>query len=235
MNFSRKQWFYLAIIISIIIDFSLLIYVMFYPVDPSFKSTIYTFDVIICIIMWAEFIYSYKHSQNKKQYIGDNYLSIAGMLPLDFMFLRGLRLIKLVNFIKKFALTHESEAIEKFLKRTLLDKILSIAIIFIFVVAILIRLDSNINDFPTALWYTFVSMTSTGYGDVVPATLSGRLIGIIAMVGGIIIFATITAVISSIYVSKISRDHHEDVESKIEDLTSEIERLNEKIDELKKE
>lgn len=235
MNFSRKQWFYLAIIISIIIDFSLLIYVMFYPVDPSFKSTIYTIDVIICIIMWAEFIYSYKHSQNKKQYLGDNYLSIAGMLPLDFMFLRGLRLIKLVNFIKKFALTHESEAIEKFLKRTLLDKILSIAIIFIFVVAILIRLDSNINDFPTALWYTFVSMTSTGYGDVVPATLSGRLIGIIAMVGGIIIFATITAVISSIYVSKISRDHHEDVESKIEDLTSEIERLNEKIDELKKE
>lgn len=235
MNFSRKQWFYLAIIISIIIDFSLLIYVMFYPVDPSFKSTIYTFDVIICIIMWAEFIYSYKHSQNKKQYMGDNYLSIAGMLPLDFMFLRGLRLIKLVNFIKKFALTHESEAIEKFLKRTLLDKILSIAIIFIFVVAILIRLDSNINDFPTALWYTFVSMTSTGYGDVVPATLSGRLIGIIAMVGGIIIFATITAVISSIYVSKISRDHHEDLESKIDDLTLEIERLNEKIDELKKE
>ncbi len=235
MNFSRKQWFYLAIIISIIIDFSLLIYVMFYPVDPSFKSTIYTFDVIICIIMWAEFIYSYKHSQNKKQYMGDNYLSIAGMLPLDFMFLRVLRLIKLVNFIKKFALTHESEAIEKFLKRTLLDKILSIAIIFIFVVAILIRLDSNINDFPTALWYTFVSMTSTGYGDVVPATLSGRLIGIIAMVGGIIIFATITAVISSIYVSKISRDHHEDLESKIDDLTLEIERLNEKIDELKKE
>ena len=223
------------LIISIIIDFSLLIYVMFYPVDPSFKSTIYTFDVIICIIMWAEFIYSYKHSQNKKQYMGDNYLSIAGMLPLDFMFLRGLRLIKLVNFIKKFALTHESEAIEKFLKRTLLDKILSIAIIFIFVVAILIRLDSNINDFPTALWYTFVSMTSTGYGDVVPATLSGRLIGIIAMVGGIIIFATITAVISSIYVSKISRDHHEDLESKIDDLTLEIERLNEKIDELKKE
>ena len=208
---------------------------MFYPVDPSFKSTIYTFDVIICIIMWAEFIYSYKHSQNKKQYMGDNYLSIAGMLPLDFMFLRGLRLIKLVNFIKKFALTHESEAIEKFLKRTLLDKILSIAIIFIFVVAILIRLDSNINDFPTALWYTFVSMTSTGYGDVVPATLSGRLIGIIAMVGGIIIFATITAVISSIYVSKISRDHHEDLESKIDGLTLEIERLNEKIDELKKE
>ena len=209
---------------------------MFFPVNPSFRSTIYTFDVIMCIIMWAEFIYSYKHSEEKKQYLKDNYISVAGMLPLDFMFLRGLRLIKLVNFIKKFALSHESEAIEKFLKRTLLDKILSIAIIFIFVVAILLRfIDSEINDIQTAVWYTFVSMTSTGYGDVIPATFSGKLIGIIAMVGGIVIFATITAVISSIYVSKISRDHHEDLESKIEDLTSEIEKLNEKIDELKKE
>ena len=236
MIFSRKQWFYLAIIILIIIDFSLLFYVLFYPVDPSFKSTIYAFDVIICLILWVEFIYSYMHSQNKKRYLGDNYLSIAGMLPLDFMFLRGLRLIKLVNFIKKFALSHESEAIEKFLKRTLLDKIISISIIFIFVVAVLIRLiDSNINDIPTALWYTFVTMTGTGYGDVVPATVSGRLIGIIAMLGGIIIFATITAVISSVYVSRVSRDHHDNLESKIDDLTSEIERLNEKIDELKKE
>ena len=236
MIFSKKQWFYLAIIILIILDFSLLIYVMFYPVDPSFKRTIYTFDVIMCIIMWAEFIYSYKHSQNRKQYLKDNCISVAGMLPLDFMFLRGLRVIKLVNFIKKFALSHESEAIEQFLKRTLLDKIISIAIIFVFVIAILLRaVDSNINDIRTALWYTFVSMTSTGYGDVIPATFSGKLIGIVAMIGGIIIFATLTAVISSIYVSKISKDSHNDLESKIDDLTSEIEKLNEKIDELKKE
>lgn len=152
------------------------------------------------------------------------------------MFLRALRLIKLVNFIKKFALTHESEVIEKFLKRTLLDKIISISIIFIFIIAILIRFfENDINDISTALWFTFVSMTSTGYGDIVPTTFSGRLIGIIAMIGGIIIFSTLTAVISSIYVSKISRDNHSNLESKIEDLTSEIEKLNKKIDDLKNE
>ena len=236
MIFSRKQWFYLTIIILIIFDYSLLLYVTFYPVSFTFKTSIYAFDVILCLILWTEFIYSYRHAEDKKQYLNDNYLSIAGMLPLDFMFLRALRLIKLVNFIKKFALTHESEAIEKFLKRTLLDKIISIAIIFIFIVAILIRLfDSNINDISTAIWFTMVTMTSTGYGDVVPATFSGKLIGIISMIGGILIFATITAVISSIYVSKISRDNHSDLESKIDDLTGEIERLNKKIDDLKNE
>ena len=77
-------------------------------------------------------------------------------------------------------------------------------------------------------------MTSTGYGDIVPATTSGRIIGIIAMVGGIMIFATLTAVISSLYISRISKDNRDDLESKIDDLASEIEKLNKKIDELKK-
>ncbi|WP_407414779.1 ion channel [Methanobrevibacter sp.] len=236
MTFSKKRLFYLAIIILIICDLILLGYVAFHSVDISFKKTVYAFDFIVCIILWAEFIYSYTHSEDRKQYLRDNAISIAGMFPLDFMFLRALRLIKLVNFIKKFVLTQENKSFEKFLKRTLLDKIIPFSMIFIFVIAILIRFaDNSINDISTAFWYTLASMTSTGYGDVVPTTFSGRLIGIIAMVGGILIFSTFTAVISSIYVSKISNDNHDNLESKIDDLNAEIKELNEKIDELKKE
>lgn len=78
-------------------------------------------------------------------------------------------------------------------------------------------------------------MTSTGYGDVISGSVSGRIIGVIAMICGILIFATITAVISSAYVSKINRDTHDSLEAKIDGLSSEIEKLNEKIDELKKD
>ena len=55
----------------------------------------------------------------------------------------------------------------------------------------------------------------------------------ITMIGGILIFSSLTAVISSIYVSKISEDSNDDLKSKIDDLTLEIKDLNEKIDELK--
>ena len=159
------------------------------------------------------------------------------MFPIDFVFLRALRLVKLVQLIKLYVLARETTGnISKFLKHTLLDKIIFIAILFIFIVTVSIRLlDPGINDIPTAIWFIVVSMTSTGYGDVVPVTHSGRLIGIIAMIGGILIFATITAAISTIYMSKISRSHHDNLESKIDDLSSEVERLNKKIDELKKE
>lgn len=235
MAITRKRAFYLILIFLIIIDICLLAYVTFYPVDSSLKVGAWTFDLILCIILWIEFIYSYYHCDDRKQYLRDNGLSILGMLPLNFYFLRALRLIKLVQMIKHYVLARDSEkAFTKFLKRTYLDKILFVAIIFIFLLTVLIRIvDSDIHDLATALWYIVVSATSTGYGDIVPTTVSGRIVGIIAMVGGILIFSTITAVISSIYVSRISRDTHNDLESKIEDLTLEVSKLNEKIDELK--
>lgn len=231
-----QQTSYLILIFLTIVDILLLAYILFYPADASVKYVVGTFDFGVCIILWIEFIYSYRHSDDKRLYIKDNAISILGMLPFDFIFLRALRLIKLVQLIKKFIILRNSERIiTQFLKKTFLDKIILVGIIFIFTVTVLIRVfDSSINDIQTAFWYIIVSMTSTGYGDVVPLTVSGRLLGMIAMIGGILIFATITAVISSIYMSKLNQDNQNNMESKIEELTCEIEKLNKKIDDLKK-
>ncbi|WP_405274161.1 ion channel [Methanobrevibacter sp.] len=233
---TRRRVFYLIIIILTFIDILFLGYSAFFSVSSTFRYSAIAYDLIICIILWAEFIYSYRHSKNKKKYLKDNSFSILGMFPIDFVFLRALRLVKLVQLIKLYVLARETTGnISKFLKHTLLDKIIFIAIMFIFIITVSIRLlDPAINDIPTAIWFIVVSMTSTGYGDVVPVSHSGRLIGIIAMIGGILIFATVTAAISTLYMSKISRHHHDNLESKIDDLSSEIERLNKKIDELEK-
>ncbi len=236
MSYDRKQLFYLILSILILIDFVLLFYTSFFSTNPLFKTSFLYFDFVLCVILWIEFFYSYRHSDDKKSYLKDNILSIWGMFPFYLILFRPFRLIKLVHYIKLVAVHHNSESLDRFLKRTLLDKIISIAIVFVFFVSLLVyAVDSDINDFSTALWYVIVSITATGYGDVVPSTLMGRVIGIIAMIGGVLIFAAITAVISSIYVSKISRDSHTDLESKLDDLTMEVKELNKKIDELKKE
>lgn len=236
MNGNRQRLFYLAVIVLTLLDILFLVYVVVFPVSPTVRYSAFAFDLIVCIILWAEFIYSYLHADDKKRYLRENAFSILGMLPIDFVFLRALRLIKLFQFIKLYVLARETTGnISRFLKHTYLDKIGSIAIIFIFIVTILIFLfDSDIKDIFTAFWYIIVSMTSTGYGDVVPVSPSGKILGIVAMIGGILIFATITAVISSLYVSKISRVQHNDLESKIDDLTAEVEKLNRKIDEMEK-
>jgi voltage-gated potassium channel len=50
---------------------------------------------------------------------------------------------------------------------------------------------------PDALWWAVVTLTTTGYGDVVPLTAGGRIIGAVVMVSGIAVLALMTGVLAS--------------------------------------
>ena len=58
---------------------------------------------------------------------------------------------------------------------------------------------------PMALWWGIVTMTTTGYGDVVPHTIAGRALSGIVMVGGILIFALWTGIIVNGYAEELRR------------------------------
>ena len=232
----KKQIVYLVGIILTILDIIFLSYITFYPVDRTFKYQVIAFDLLMCALFWIEFLYNLKKSDDKKKYLKNNYLGIFGMIPFNSVFIRALRFVKLAQLIRIFIVIRDDQKIvSNFLKKTYLDKIIAITVIFIVIITVLAWLvDSNIADFRTSIWFILASMTSTGYGDVVPSSTSGRIIGIVAMVGGILIFSLITAIISSAYVARLNKDKTKDLESKIDDLTAQIEKLNEKIDELSK-
>jgi voltage-gated potassium channel len=50
---------------------------------------------------------------------------------------------------------------------------------------------------PDALWWAIVTLTTVGYGDVVPATVGGKIIGAVVMVSGIAVLALMTGVLAS--------------------------------------
>jgi voltage-gated potassium channel len=58
---------------------------------------------------------------------------------------------------------------------------------------------------PAALWWGIVTMTTTGYGDIVPQTIAGRALSGIVMVGGILIFALWTGIIVNGYGEELRR------------------------------
>ncbi|WP_461209826.1 potassium channel family protein [Desulfocurvus sp. DL9XJH121] len=57
-------------------------------------------------------------------------------------------------------------------------------------------------DFLSAIWWTVVTLTTVGYGDLVPATTPGRVLGIFVMVCGIGMVSTLTGNLASIIVEK---------------------------------
>ena len=70
------------------------------------------------------------------------------------------------------------------------------SIVFIFA-SIIYFLERNINpkitSFIDALWWSFSTTSTVGYGDIVPITVLGKLFGILLMLIGVAIFAIYTA------------------------------------------
>ena len=58
------------------------------------------------------------------------------------------------------------------------------------------------NNVGNSLWWTIVTMTTVGYGDMAPQTFTGRIFAIIIMLSGISFIAIVTGTISSIFTSK---------------------------------
>ena len=51
-------------------------------------------------------------------------------------------------------------------------------------------------------WWAVVTLTTVGYGDVVPLTPSGRLVGVVLMLGGVVSVSLLTATVASIFVER---------------------------------
>ncbi len=53
-----------------------------------------------------------------------------------------------------------------------------------------------------AIWWSLVTITTVGYGDLYPVTFWGRIIGIVFILLGFIVFSTFTAFIASNFIDK---------------------------------
>jgi voltage-gated potassium channel len=70
--------------------------------------------------------------------------------------------------------------------------------------ALLIRLadPTNFPSYGVAVWWAIVTLATVGYGDVVPKTPLGRLVGSGVIVLGVTFLAFLTATVTSYFVSR---------------------------------
>ena len=56
--------------------------------------------------------------------------------------------------------------------------------------------------FGRALWWGMVTLTTVGYGDVVPVTFLGRVVGVALMVIGFLSLSLVTATVASVFIER---------------------------------
>jgi voltage-gated potassium channel len=77
-------------------------------------------------------------------------------------------------------------------------------VVLAFAGAIVIQLvdAANFPSFGLALWWALQTITTVGYGDVVPTTTAGRIVGGVEMVMGVSFIAFVTAGVTSTVIQR---------------------------------
>lgn len=65
---------------------------------------------------------------------------------------------------------------------------------------------ADITTFGDAVWWSFVTVTTVGYGDYTPVTMTGRIVAVLLMIGGISLIGVVTATIASWIVERVAEE-----------------------------
>ena len=104
-----------------------------------------------------------------------------------------------------------SERVEQSVTDTLLNLtlrkavglIVSVATVLAVTAAVLLRIiDPGVGTLGDSFWWAVTTVTTVGYGDVLPTTTPGRLVAAALMLTGIALIPVITSVVVSILVSQ---------------------------------
>ena len=164
---------------------------------------------------------------------------IAGGLDL-----RWLRVLRMVRLLK---ISHYSSALEDLVatmyeERRSLGAALYLFLIAIFLSSAMIYLAENeaqpdaFSSIPQTMWWSIITLTTVGYGDVSPVTPLGQVFGAITAVMGVCSVALLTGIVASGFSNQMSR-RKEIVEAEIAEALSDgviSEEEQKHIDELRK-
>ena len=81
-----------------------------------------------------------------------------------------------------------------------------------------------------AMWWAIQTVTTVGYGDVVPGETAGKVIASVLMLGGLSLYAVVTGVITSVFVTRARADHEA---AKDDPIMQELEQMSGQLDAIK--
>jgi len=185
----------------------------------ALSLAVFTIEYILRVWSSAE-IKKYQNFKGRVKYILTPMalVDLMAVLPVwfgffiyrDLMILRGLRLIRV------FKLTRHSRSMNLLLSVLRQESanifsaffVLSILIIIAATGMHLVEGSNQPQDFgtiPKSIWWATVTLTTVGYGDVVPLTAAGKVFGIVILMSGIGMAALPAGILASGFTKEVNR------------------------------
>jgi voltage-gated potassium channel len=195
------------------------------PIENKYHDFFRYFDRVSVIIFTIEYVlrvWSSNHEEKyKKPFWGrlkymaspSALIDLIAILPsylhaiigLDLRILRMLRLLRFLRLFRLTAYMKSAHMITNIFKKRKSELGLSfILAIFLIIIASCIMYfaehltpDSKFTSIPATIYWSVVTLTTTGYGDVVPLTHIGKIMASIIMLSGVAFFALPAGIITA--------------------------------------
>ena len=150
-------------------------------------------------------------------------IDIIAILPSVSLLNEGFKLLKIFRLLRTFKVfrafkffrySKTFDVVYNVFKKqkNILITVMSMAVAYIFVSALIMYNvePDTFNSFFDAIYWSTISLTSVGYGDIVPVTAMGKVITMLSSVLGIAIIALPSGVITAGYLAEITKLEDED-------------------------
>ncbi len=217
------------------------------PLTTAQADLLSNIDITILGIFAVDYFYRLVRSQDKWLFFKNNIFDLIAIMPFDkvFRIARLVRLVRLVRLSRTTRLTRilrltklgratlilrkSGRTFSGVLKTNGLIYIISITIGIVIAGAFgIMALEPNMDTFGDAVWWSLVTTTTVGYGDISPETSGGRVLAGILMVVGIGFLGLVTGSVATYFVDRLSKGSKE----KLSVADEQIEYVKSKLDEI---
>lgn len=221
--------------VSILSVFNMIL--LWFPgMDENTITLMTIMNMGLTIIFLFDFMYRFITTNSKKYYFINNWgwADLLACVP-QFRIFRVFRIFKAYRLVHTMGL----KTIIKHLSDNRADAALYILVFCVFIIlefgSFFILLaeraseSANILTASDAIWWTYVTITTVGYGDRFPVTGAGRIIGILVLTTGVGVFATFAGFIANKLLApkteETPKDPNQKILNKLDDLYQTIDDL----------
>lgn len=233
---NQVGFFQIAILVLTILNLLALVADTVFVLPREISKLIQTADTAVCLVLLLDFVVRLYRSEDRRGFLKWGWIDLVAAIPM----IDALRLGRLVRVLRVIRLLRGLRSVHRVVTLIRQNKMeaggASLALTAFVVVAfsssaILIlerQSGGNIKTAEDALWWSISTITTVGYGDVVPITTEGRILAMIVMVVGIGLFAGLSGLMASLLLGRQDRKSAEaqEILARLEKLQAAVEDLN---------
>jgi voltage-gated potassium channel len=187
-----------------ILSFSILVLddqKLFGPIDIWLVWTV----LLVWSTFWIDYCVRFALSENKGSFFRHNLIDLASLIiPFARPFLLLMYLGRLPYFTSRGGSS---------LRARVIAYLVSFSVMYVYVMSLLVYLaernapGATITSYGNAVWWSMETISTVGYGDMVPVTIQGRIYASLLMLGAMVIVGATTGTVVSYLNERVQNLH----------------------------